>query len=164
MTSIPRPRCSACPVATDCRARRDGATERIPGRKPRRERPTRDALLLLLQRSSDGAILLERRPAQGIWGGLWSPPQFGEAAELRSWLAARGLAGEAEELPAREHGFTHFHLRMHPQLVRVADLPVVADGDGHAWADPRTPPGGLPAPIARLLAELVQPMARSQGS
>jgi len=153
---LPRPQCEACPIAADCRARLDGTTDTIPGRKPKRDLPTREAAVLLLQRA-DGAILLERRPAHGIWGGLWSLPEFTSAEELAAWLVARGIQTEPEPLAAVDHGFTHFRYRMHPHRVQTSGGDPVAGGvaepDGHAWALPQEPPGGVPAPVSRLLRQ-----------
>lgn len=71
------PACHRCPVATLCAARRAGATARIP---PARRRPERRGLALacaLVRRN--GSLLVARRPAAGLFGGLWGPP----TAELR---------------------------------------------------------------------------------
>ena len=146
-----RPLCDACPVAADCRARSDGTTDRIPAPKPRREIPQRETVALVLQRPSDGAVLLERRPDSGIWGGLWSLPEFDGEDRLREWLAARTGAGEVEALAPVDHGFTHFRLRIHPRRV-VADPPdAVAEDGTTGWYGPAGAPGGLPAPVRRLL-------------
>jgi len=146
-----RPRCEVCPVAADCRARIDGSTDRIPASKPRRELPRRETLALVLQRAGDGAILLERRPSEGIWGGLWSLPEFADDAALARWLASRfGDLPEPRALEPVEHAFTHFRLRIHPRLARVRDGEAVGDGVRHDWYTPDSSPGGLPAPIRRI--------------
>jgi len=146
-----RPRCEACPVAADCRARIDGSTDRIPASKPRRELPRRETLALVLQRSGDGAILLERRPPEGIWGGLWSLPEFADDASLARWLATRfGDPPEPRALEPVEHAFTHFRLRIHPRLACVQNAEAVGDGVQRDWYTPDSSPGGLPAPIRRI--------------
>lgn len=155
-----RPRCGECPVAADCRARREGSTDRIPGAKPKRELPQRETLALVLQRASDGAILLERRPPEGIWGGLWSLPEFADAQALESWLATRfGEPPESERLAPVEHAFTHFRLRIHPRRVRVTNADAVADGGRHDWYSPDNSPGGLPAPIRRIAEQVTAGLA-----
>lgn len=149
---LARPHCLHCPVANDCHARLAGTTDTIPGRKPKKALPTREAAVLILQNPDSGHILLERRPPHGIWGGLWSLPEFAGRAELEDWLASRGVHADIEAQPAVEHGFTHFHYRMHPHTVVARPPAGVADTRDQIWADPQTPPGGLPAPIARLLS------------
>ena len=34
------------------------------------------------------AVLVERRPATGLWGGLWSPPQFESEFAALDWVQA----------------------------------------------------------------------------
>jgi A/G-specific adenine glycosylase len=149
-----RPLCDACPVAEDCTARIEATTDRIPAPKPKRETPWRETVALVLQRPRDGAILLERRPPSGIWGGLWSLPEFDTEARLHEWLATQGASQETEPLAPVDHAFTHFRLRIHPRRL-VADPPqAVADADGRGWYTPEQPPGGLPAPVERLLRPL----------
>jgi A/G-specific adenine glycosylase len=46
----------------------------LPTRRPARPVDLRHAELVLLR--ADARVLLERRPPRGIWGGLWSLPEF----------------------------------------------------------------------------------------
>src|SRR5438445_510897 len=73
------PRCDACPVARDCVARRDGRVDELPAPRPKRDLPLRTVSVLLLQRHNE--VLLERRPAIGIWAGLWSLPELAPDAD-----------------------------------------------------------------------------------
>src|SRR5258708_23075181 len=78
-----RPVCTICPMSGFRVAARDGRLAEPQGLKKRRDRTRLP--LLIAENGLDGsrAILLERRPAPGIWGGLWSPPQFeSESAAL----------------------------------------------------------------------------------
>ncbi len=155
MVCLRRPACSACPVATDCRARLDGRTREIPAPRPKRALAQRETVALVLQRPHDGAILLERRPDRGVWGGLWSLPEFASDTDLEQWLAARLGDVAAEALAPVEHAFTHFRLRIHPRRVRLwAALADVADGARRDWYRPDAAPGGLPAPVRRLAERL----------
>ena len=72
-----RPACTVCPMS-GLRRRARGTAGGIAGGKQRRARRSREATLLIAETGLEGsrAVLLERRPAPGIWGGLWSPPQF----------------------------------------------------------------------------------------
>src|SRR5690606_10013081 len=67
------PRCEACPVREDCKAAREGRTGELPGVRARRERPERAVAMLMLHHAR--RVLLEKRPAPGIWGGLWCFPE-----------------------------------------------------------------------------------------
>ena len=155
-----RPPCALCPIATDCTARREGTQARLPAPRPRRVTPRRKTAFLVL-RDASGALLLERRPPIGIWGGLWCFPECEPAADVaatcRSRYGVRPVA--VTELAPIAHGFTHFKLDVHPILVEIG-------GDrGGAVADPGAmrwyPPGafadiGLAAPVKRLIEELAQ--------
>ena len=57
---------------------------------------SREAVLLIAEtgREPSLAVLLERRPAPGIWGGLWSPPQFEDESAALEWC--RREIGEPE--------------------------------------------------------------------
>ena len=46
------PRCEACPVASDCVARREGCIDRLPSPQPRRSLPHRETRVLLIERGS----------------------------------------------------------------------------------------------------------------
>src|SRR6267142_5340874 len=72
------PACTVCPMNTGCVAALEGRQAELPGRRAKRVRGSREATLLIAETDSDGsiAVLVERRPMVGLWGGLWSPPQF----------------------------------------------------------------------------------------
>ncbi len=147
------PACKNCPLASDCVAYRNGSIADLPTPRPRRRRPHRTAKLLVL-RDGAGALLLERRPDAGIWGGLWSPPMVETDAEVRSALARFGVDLERVSRgdPLR-HGFTHFTLDIEPIVSEVGEAGV-AD-DARRWVVPdRLHEYGLPAPVRTILAAL----------
>ncbi|MFZ2540696.1 MAG: A/G-specific adenine glycosylase, partial [Gallionella sp.] len=69
-----KPRCSECPMFSDCVAFQSGRVSELPTPRPRKDIPERHTTFLLLIHDND--ILLEKRPGSGIWGGLWCPPQL----------------------------------------------------------------------------------------
>ena len=120
-----RPACTVCPLVQICLAAHEGRQAELPGVKQRRERPSRDAVLLIAETGDESSrsVLVERRPAAGIWGGLWSPPQFLNEAEALAWCRRElGDVENMEPLPPIEHGFTHFDLRLQPLRVRLHAL------------------------------------------
>jgi len=141
-----RPRCEDCPVMADCAARLDGRIGDIPAPRPRRARPRRATELWIV---TDGcAVLLERRPSRGIWGGLWSLPEA-RPAQVEGH-AARSLAPIA-------HAFTHFDLELRPWLVRVGPgtTPPPGTVEGALWQPlDALDAVGLPAPVRALLDRL----------
>jgi A/G-specific adenine glycosylase len=153
-----RPACTLCPLNTDCIAALEGRQMELPGRKLKRNRPSREATLLIAQIGTHGstAVLLERRPNSGLWGGLWSPPQFPNESAALAWCAREfGDAKESEALSPIDHAFTHFDLRLKPLLVRGRPKTVVLDVEDRLWYQLDAPPRiGLPQPILQLLQRL----------
>lgn len=159
-----RPACAACPVATDCVARQTGRQSELPTRKPRKTRPLRDAWPVLAIRD-DGAVLLEKRPAAGIWGGLWAFPQFEEQRLASQWLTDRFGAVTVVSGDIYRHAFTHFDLHLHPLLARVTGMAHVVEEGDRVWYDPRQPSKiGLTKPVVDLIRRLVLQTADPQQS
>lgn len=156
-----RPACERCPVATLCVARQLSKVENYPAPRPRKPLPERRTRFMVL-RDPAGRWLLERRPARGIWGGLWSFPEAQTSDSMEDWCTARGLALRTPPtpLPLVVHTFTHFRLTIEPWCAEVTTAPRVRDGDDVHWYDPGNPVAlGLAAPVSRLLETLEQPPA-----
>jgi A/G-specific adenine glycosylase len=155
-----RPACTVCPLAESCAACRAGTQALYPAPRPKRERVQRRVAVLVI-RAPDGRVLLERRPAHGIWGGLYSLPELPAADSPREWCARSLGAAIAEEraLATIEHAFTHFDLDLLPRLLELAAAPaVVCDRDDWLWCLPGTKLDvGVPAPVAALLSAGLQP-------
>lgn len=153
-----RPQCAACPLQDHCQARAVGNPEAYPGKKPRKEKPVRQLQMLMLQ-NPRGEILLEQRPAQGIWGGLWSFPEL--ATDTDPLDHARDHWGPAlleETWATYRHTFSHYHLDIIPVWLQLEQAPqgIRAD-DRLLWYDPDRPPSvGLAAPVKRLLGQLAE--------
>ncbi len=155
-----RPRCGDCPVAIDCAARQSGRVDAIPAARPKRQMPRRASAVWLLVHPARG-VLLERRAATGIWGGLWSLP---EVLDAQVEACIRATEGALQALPPVEHAFTHFRLTLEPRLVRMhlvelpgGDAPLAAaePDPGRRWvAFDRLDEVALPAPVRVLLASL----------
>ncbi|NBC49682.1 MAG: A/G-specific adenine glycosylase [Gammaproteobacteria bacterium] len=160
------PACDRCPLAERCTAYAEGCPSAYPAPRPRKQAPLRTVQLLLI-RDPEGRIMLERRPPAGVWGGLWTPPELPVSANPQDWCSERlGLSVEQlEMLPPRRHTFSHFQLAMQPVLVQLAAAPIrVADESCSAWVEPGKPGDlGLPAPIRKLLDELIPDGPRLQG-
>jgi A/G-specific adenine glycosylase len=152
-----QPLCSRCPVESDCRARRTGRQHELP--EPRRplSRPTRQVFMVIAMREC-GAVLLERRPESGVWGGLWCLPEFASDTAAAAWVRGQLDAGASatERLAELAHTFTHFDLRITPLLVRCSAQTVMEEGT--SWYNIREPGRiGLPAPVTALLTRLAGP-------
>ena len=153
-----RPACAHCPMNASCVAALERRQAELPGRKQRRTRPSREATLLIAQTGADGstAVLVERRPASGLWGGLWSPPQFENERDALDWCQRElGAAPDTKALAPIDHAFTHFDLRLKPIMIRCEPNLSVRDADDRLWYQLESPPRiGLPQPINQLFERL----------
>jgi len=155
-----RPACTVCPLVATCAACRAGTQAKHPAPRPRRERPRRSVTVLVVE-GPDGCVLLERRPARGIWGGLYSFPELADGDTPADWCARKlgAAVGDERELATIEHGFTHFDLDLAPRWLKLAAAPrVVQDDADFLWHRPSAePPVGIPAPVAALFGSLARP-------
>jgi A/G-specific adenine glycosylase len=150
------PLCMHCPLRQDCQAQCLGRTRELPAPKRRAPRRTRQVVMLLAI-DPEGRVLLRRRPPQGIWGGLWSPPEFADAAGASAYCASQWPSAwlDPQALPRLRHGFTHFDLEIIPLRARCERTLAVMEAEHLLWYNARDPARiGLPAPIATLLSTL----------
>jgi A/G-specific adenine glycosylase len=152
-----RPACTVCPLAETCAACRAGTQAKYPAPRPKRARGRR-AVTVLVVEDPEGCVLLARRPARGIWGGLYSFPELADGDTAAEWCARTLGANVAAEraLATIAHGFTHFDLDLEPRWLRLAAAPrVVQDRDDFLWHRPSAAPSvGIPAPVAALFGAL----------
>jgi A/G-specific adenine glycosylase len=154
-----RPLCIACPLAASCAARSEGRQAALPSPRPKKVRPQRVAYALILS-NIEGAIYLVRRPPTGIWGGLWSFPEFESLEAARNEIRLWGLAGtqSVTELSAYRHAFTHFDLTIHALHVTNVAAQHRVEDTKHVWYDSRQPAKvGLAKPVVDLM-QVVAPV------
>ncbi|MGE4240921.1 A/G-specific adenine glycosylase [Ramlibacter sp.] len=144
---LPRnPSCLICPVHSLCIGAREGAPQNYPV-KTRKLKRTAQSLWLLRARRKDGAVWLQKRPATGVWAGLYCLPVYESRDELDACLPPRARVRDAEPFV---HVLTHKDLHLHPVEV---DVPASWRATEGAWfAADAWPALGLPAPVRRLLA------------
>jgi A/G-specific adenine glycosylase len=152
-----RPKCTLCPVAALCKAHDMGAEDRFPVKTRRLTRRHESWWLLVLRaqaRAVQPSVWLERRPACGIWAGLYSVPVF--ASEPEAMAALGDLRGSVQVLPAVPHALTHRELRLHPLLIDGLSVSrSFADTQKGSWVSLSDLPSfGLPAPVRSLLQRL----------
>ncbi len=161
-----KPACDRCPLSDTCIAHRDNLTARLPSSKPKKTLPERTTTMLLMLDGHD--VLLEKRPAQGIWGGLWSLPEVpaGEDnvtfAEQRYGIRVRPMP----TLPLLTHTFTHFKLHITPQPVALLQRGQRPELPGTVWLDIEDALGAaLPTPVRTLLSRwlALKPAAAAGG-
>ncbi len=155
LCSARSPTCLLCPVRENCAAAHAGTQERYPVKTRKLERGKREHVWLWL--SWRGEVWLERRPATGVWAGLWSLPEFDSASAFEAVSAA--WPGEGASLPSFTHTLTHFDWCLHPMRWTLPDR--VGAGRRSqiesAWPTGRwfgldeALAAGLPSPLRKLL-------------
>lgn len=66
------PDCGRCPLSASCGARAAGRVAEVPRPKSPPKRRALHLSVVVVQRGE--RVLVEPRPAGGLWGGLWQPP------------------------------------------------------------------------------------------
>lgn len=149
--------CSACPIQMDCRARRQDKVAELPTPKPASRLPVKHCTFLLLI-SGDRQTLLERRAASGIWGGLWSLPEFESADSAVAWCSQNHIAVLAQQsLAVRRHTFSHYHLN-YTTLIIHTDNPthcVMEENQSVWYKAQQVKQLALPAPIKRVMEQVI---------
>jgi A/G-specific adenine glycosylase len=154
------PRCVICPLMAACKARRLGIAEELPRRAPKAEKPTRRGLAFVLARK-DGAILLRKRPARGLLGGMDEVP----SSPWREGRLSTDEAMQAAPVPARwqildglvRHTFTHFHLELTVAhaVATTGGLARLAPGTSWCTVD-RMTERALPSVMRKVIAHAVR--------
>jgi len=152
-----KPRCEVCPVREGCIAHAQGNPQDYPGKKPKKALPEKSVQLLMV-RDPAGDILLEQRPAQGIWGGLWSFPELALEQDVEAHTERLfGALARLETWDSYRHTFSHYHLDITPVLVQLNRVHKAVAQSGYHWYNPHQPDElGLAAPVKKLLQQLAQ--------
>ena len=139
-----KPACPQCPVQQHCQAFAYDTPEAWPVRRKKGQIPHYDVAVGLLI-DTLGRIFIQRRPQEGLLGGLWELPGgkriAGEAItgtckrELREEL---GIEVIVEDLAGKiDHAYTHFRITLwayHCRIVR--GTPISAQGLETKWIRP----------------------------
>ncbi len=149
------PLCEDCAVERSCGAREHGDWASFPARKTKPTTRRHETRRFYVAVTRDGSVWLERRPDEGIWGGLYSPPEYAPGTPIERFLADTHLeqadVHAVHECPPIEHGFTHFDLTVHPIVVVISQRPDVVAERSAGWFDDPDAPVGLSTIAARLM-------------
>lgn len=124
---IPKtPRCGACPLHKNCRARSQDIAADLPARVRKKPKPFRRGHVYWLSDCKSGDILLERRPDKGLFGGMIGFP-------TSEWLENEKISHPEAVLKLGKpvllkghlirHSFTHFDLELQGYRVAVTNPP-----------------------------------------
>ncbi len=136
------PACTSCPLRAHCKACSAGAAADYPIRPPRRIVPQRSAVCGVWQR--DGALLMVRRPAEGLYGGMYElpgaalgPEESAGPALVRAIAQRLGLAATVgAPLGSVKHTLTHMKLTLHVLPLHAAGEPQLRYYTDAQWVAP----------------------------
>jgi A/G-specific adenine glycosylase len=140
-----RPACGLCPWTAGCAARAAGVAADLPRRAAKAAKPLRHGVAWCALRA-DGAVLLERRPATGLLGGMLGLP--GGRWEAAPEAAEPPIAADWRPAGVARHTFTHFHLELE---VRAARLPPAAPAGTDAFVPAAEALASVPSVMRKAL-------------
>ena len=161
-----KPGCADCPMQRKCVAHAKDIVHLLPTPKAKKTKPLRSVRFFIIS-LPNGATLMEQRPATGLWGGLWNPPERDSETSIAEYLAELGLdiaAANHHTAAIFRHTFTHFHLDVEPIYISLKDRPELKMAEANTrWVLPahlenNNEAIGLSAVAVKLLA----PLAKSQ--
>ena len=154
-----RPACILCPWQDACAAHAAGSEERYPRKAAKAARPERAGAAFIARRE-DGAILLRRRPDNGLLGAMTEVPgsDWLPAMDEPAALAAAPFTAvwQRAAVPV-VHVFTHFRLTLAvyaAEAPRGFNLPA-----GHWWSSAAELPGEALPSVMKKAIESAHPGA-----
>ena len=143
------PTCAICPLSADCAAHATGAPETFPRKAAKTAKPVRRGTMFWLE--AEGAVLLVRRPARGLLGGMRALPTGPWIAEDPG-LADAPVEAQWRDMGSARHVFTHFALDYRVMAARAS----MRTNAGEWWPIAEIEDAGLPTLFARA-ARLAMP-------
>jgi A/G-specific adenine glycosylase len=128
------PDCDRCPVAGWCGARGAGMEKSFP--RAKRAGGVKEVSLVTAVCRREGRVLLVRRPAEGLYGGMWTPLTFELAAGVDP---LRAISAAISREPSRSTGgivycgqvvraLTHRRLVLPVYCVKLERTPALGSG------------------------------------
>lgn len=162
------PNCLLCPLVDGCRAYQLGIQDELPIVAPRKTIPHHTVASAVLHQ--DGRVLIARRPANELLGGLWEFPggtvEAGE--ELEQTLQREIMEELGTEVAVEEpfgiynHAYTHYRVTLHAFLCRLAGPePQPLEASELRWAMPEEL-GNFP--MGKIDRQIANRLQKDQGS
>lgn len=112
------PACKSCPLESICLSAGAADVESFPVKERRKALPHLHIVIGLIRKGE--TLLIQKRPAEGLLGGLWEFPggkieegERGDEALLREIREETGLIVElGEKIGTINHAYTHFKITM----------------------------------------------------
>ena len=124
------PRCPICPVRDKCQARIEDIAAQLPA-KTKKSRPKKYGYVYWIT-NSRGDVLLHRRPAKGLLGGMAGLPTsdwLEDKKAIQSLDIIKGANPRNYNNASVRHVFTHFELELKLKTLRAPSL----KSPGYFW-------------------------------
>ena len=151
-----KPKCTECCLNDTCKAYQHESWKDYPQSKPKKKKPLKEAYLVMLMHQE--SVLLEKRVASGIWGGLWSMPEFNTQDLAQQWLQNQVVDYEVDQqgiyLSELLHRFSHYDFMIHLVIYRSQQLSNKVNESSHQYYSQQDLSRiALPTPIKALLTK-----------
>ena len=152
-----KPICTACPMSDICLVKADNLVSQLPRKKKAVAVKDISLYWLVLRNRQNGALLLHKRPAKGIWGGLWCVPCLDSLAALDNLVTELELTcDDLHEGIEISHRLTHRQLHIVPFTAQTsfkANLEVILPTA--EWVLPQNLSDyGIPKPLKNYLDQV----------
>lgn len=131
------PLCELCPLQANCQAFQQNRVNELPTPKPKKNIPIK--IGLFYWQTKKNKIYLAKRPAPGIWAGLWCLPQ----ADHHQVNEPSHVVGTFK------HVFSHY--KLDAQVISPSQI--VDDEEGRYFSASELQELGLPTPIRQFIAQ-----------
>jgi A/G-specific adenine glycosylase len=151
------PACGRCPVRARCEAFRTNRVAQLP--PPKVRAPKRKLVVVAGFWERSGRVLLGRRAAKGLFGGLWELPSVERSAETDAPLEAafEALLGTkvrvGQPLATVRRILTHRELMIHVHALSGRGQPKAAGYAALTWAAPELDGLGISTAMRRAVDE-----------
>ena len=118
-----KPDCENCPCKSFCLGYQRGTAERLPVKKPKKDKKQEDITVFIL-RCGD-CFALEKRRSTGLLAQLWQFPNIPgrlDAGAALNWAAEQGLKpADIRRISEKKHIFTHIQWNMTGIYLDIAE-------------------------------------------
>jgi A/G-specific adenine glycosylase len=145
-----KPRCPECPLTKTCLAHQQNQPTFYPIKIGKKAKPLKKIRMLIIQNNQKD-ILFYKRPANGIWGSLWSLPECALTEDYAVFHSKK--LTYCDELEKIVHQFTHFTLEIFPMILKMPNHTTLKlETSDFIWHKLGTKlPGGIAAPVTKIL-------------